>query len=522
MALRANLVNLDAMIKREDFAAEDEASSNFENVSTISLRDFTKGGLIGPSLRKPDFQRETNHWSPSQVVSLLECFVSGDLIPSVILWQSPTFLFVIDGGHRLSVLRAWVEDDYGDGPISQAFFGYQISEEHRKIAERTRTLVNSKIGSWKHYETRAQDETLDLQERRKLNAVITRGLPIQWVKGDADKAESSFFKINTKGTPLDEVEELLLKSRKKPISIAARAVIRAGRGHKYWSSFSTESAQQIEAQAKRLHTTLFDPEIKNPIKTLELPLGGSKGVRTALQALIDFMLIANKSQSGEPKSIYDLQDDEDGSLTATVLNKSLRLANRITGNDNGSLGLHPAVYFYGETGRHLGPLFMGTVSLIGSMLRNNNDEFFRKFTINRSKIESTLIARKELIATIIQKSNSAKRVDTYSKLLNGIINDTMSNKDISEERLVELAGLSGKIILGNSSQAQKTFSDETKSEAFIRAALSKALKCDICQGYLDTDKSVSYDHEIRVRDGGAGTVNNCKLAHPYCNQSIKN
>ncbi len=121
MALRSNLVNLDAMIKREDFATSDAESSSFENVSTISLRDFTKGGLIGPSLRKPDFQRETNHWSPEQVVSLLECFVNGDLIPSVILWQSPTYLFVIDGGHRLSALKAWIDDDYGDGPTSQPF-----------------------------------------------------------------------------------------------------------------------------------------------------------------------------------------------------------------------------------------------------------------------------------------------------------------------------------------------------------------------------------------------------------------
>jgi hypothetical protein len=28
------------------------------------------------------------------------------------------YIFVIDGGHRLSALRAWMEDDYGDGTIS--------------------------------------------------------------------------------------------------------------------------------------------------------------------------------------------------------------------------------------------------------------------------------------------------------------------------------------------------------------------------------------------------------------------
>ena len=87
MAPRSALVNLDAMIARSDFATQEADDKVFENVSTISLRDFTRWGLIGPNLRKPDFQRETNHWSPAQVESLLECFVHGDLIPSVILWQ---------------------------------------------------------------------------------------------------------------------------------------------------------------------------------------------------------------------------------------------------------------------------------------------------------------------------------------------------------------------------------------------------------------------------------------------------
>jgi len=89
MAVKSNLVNLDAMILREDFALADEDASLFEKVQTISLRDFTEGGLMGPNLRKPDFQRETNHWTPEQIASLLECYVNGDLIPSVILWQSP-------------------------------------------------------------------------------------------------------------------------------------------------------------------------------------------------------------------------------------------------------------------------------------------------------------------------------------------------------------------------------------------------------------------------------------------------
>jgi hypothetical protein len=522
MGLRSNLVNLDALIKREDFAASDAESSSFENVSTISLRDFTTGGLIGPSLRKPDFQRETNHWSPEQVVSLLECFVNGDLIPSVILWQSPTYLFVIDGGHRLSVLKAWIDDDYGDGPTSQTFFGYHISAEQKKNATKVRALVNKKIGSWQHFTAKVQDENLDPNERKKINALVTRGLPIQWVKGDADKAESSFFKINTKGTPLDSIEELLLKSRKKPISIAARAIIRAGKGHRYWSSFEKPKADHIEELSGRLHSILFDPEIKSPIKTLDLPLGGPKGVRTALQTLIDIALIATRNQQGSPKNVFDTEDDEDGTATISVLTKTYDLAGRITGNEKGSLGLHPAVYFYGPTGRHSGPMFMGTMTLVGRKLANNDKTFFSKFTQARSKLEQILVHHKDLIATIIQKHISPRRVEKYADLLDDLINHLNTNKALNELEIVRMSGLDGKIFVGSGGETSKSFSDDAKSEAFITAALRSSIKCPICDGYLDTEKSVSYDHFVRARDGGTGRSDNCNLTHPYCNQSIKN
>jgi hypothetical protein len=521
MALRSNLVNLDAMIKREDFAASGAESSSFENVSTISLRDFTKGGLIGPSLRKPDFQRETNHWSPDQVVSLLECFVNGDLIPSVILWQSPTYLFVIDGGHRLSALKAWIDDDYGDGPTSQPFFGYKISDEQKKNALKVRNLVNKKIGSWQHFLAKTEDENLDPSERKKINALITRGLPIQWVKGDADKAESSFFKINTKGTPLDGIEELLLKSRKKPISIAARAIIRAGKGHRYWSSFNRDSALAIEDQAGSLHSVLFDPEIKSPIKTLDLPLGGPRGVRTALQALIDLALIATRDQQGNPKKIEDTPDDTDGEETKKVLSKTLALARRVTGNDGGSLGLHPAVYFYGPTGRHSGPMFMGTMTLVGRKISNNDKYFFKKFTEIREQLETILITHKDLIATILQKYISPKRVDKYADFLDEVINSLVDNVTLSDVDLVKMAGLDGKVVVGNANDFSKHFSDDAKSEAFITSALRNSIKCPLCRGYLDTNKSVSYDHIIRAREGGNGNPDNCSLTHPYCNQGLK-
>jgi hypothetical protein len=523
MAVKSNLVNLDAMIKREDFAAKDSDVLDFENVATISLRDFTTGGLMGPSLRKPDFQRETNHWTPEQVVSLLKCFVNGDLIPSVILWKSTASIFVIDGGHRLSVLRAWIEDDYGDGPISQKFFNYEISDAQKRNARRTKALVDEEIGTWQHFQTRNADSSLDPEERKRLNIVISRGLPIQWVRGDADKAESSFFQINTKGTPLDEIEELLLRNRLKPVAIAARAVIRAGTGHKYWSRFSMEISQQIESYSKKLHSSLFDPEVKSPVKTLDLPLGGPKGVRTALQVLIELMLTANEGQTG-PIEVTDQPDDVDGTATIGVLRKTLELMERITGNDKGSLGLHPAVYFYGPSGRHSSAMFMGTARLIANKLANNDKDFFKKFSKIRAKLESLLINHKDLIATILQRNISGKRVSRHSAMLDGAVKALYEGTAVTEANLVTMSGLEGKIIVGSGSTetAGRKFSDDAKSQAYIAAALSSAIKCEICQGYIDPTRSLSYDHDKRVADNGTSHVSNLHLTHPYCNQSVKN
>lgn len=522
MAKKTNLVNLDAMILREDFGnANEDSFAAHENVPSLSPRDFTDGGLIGPNLRKPDFQRETNHWQPEQVVSLLECFVNGDLIPSVILWRSPKCLFVIDGGHRLSALRAWVEDDYGDGPISQKYFGYEMSDDQRKSAEKVRQLVKGGIGSWQHNVSKLKSDTATSEEKKKLNTMITRGIPVQWVNGDAGKAESSFFKINTKGTPLDTVEELLLRNRKKPVSIASRAIIRAGKGHKYWSDYQAERAAKIESLAKSVHSALFDPELKRPIKTLDLPLGGPKGVRVALETLIELNLIASRDQLGNPSKLDKTENDPDGLATIAVLERTRNLARRVTGNEHGSLGLHPAIYFYGPTGRHSGPMFMGTMTLLAKKLVNNDPVFFERFTMVRSQLESILIENKDLIATILQKHVSPKRIPLYAGLLDQLVKSLSQGNAISQAELVRMSGLEGRIIVGSSETTATKFSDDVKSAAFINVALRSAVKCNECGGYLDTEKSVSYDHEKRVEDGGVGALDNIQLTHPYCNQAMK-
>lgn len=82
-------VNLDAMIPRADFATQDQEFTMqlFKDFPIANLEDSSS---VRKLLRKPDFQRETNHWSPDQLVTLIESFLDNQLIPALIFGSHPT------------------------------------------------------------------------------------------------------------------------------------------------------------------------------------------------------------------------------------------------------------------------------------------------------------------------------------------------------------------------------------------------------------------------------------------------
>lgn len=242
--------------------------------------------------------------------------------------------------------------------------------------------------------------------------MLTRPLTLQWVYGDPGVAETSFFKINSQGTPLDETEQTLIRNRRKAVAIGARAVVRSGSGHKYWSSFTAERQGEIEKLANEFFVLLFEPEAFSPLKTLDVPLGGSVSPVDALALLIEFLATAaqrehhakagsrdpgNNTNAALRKEDYYGADDETGEDTIRVLRRALEVGRRVTGNQSASLGLHPAVYFYNERGKHNRFLLLGMVSLISEKIRNNDDHWFKKFTLARSRVETFLIENKSLI-----------------------------------------------------------------------------------------------------------------------------
>lgn len=507
--------NLDALIPREDFDIESE-NTTLSLGDKLKIGELVKGqSFFYSALRKPDFQRETSDWDKDKIASFVKSFLDGDLIPSIILWQAGTYIFAIDGAHRLSALIAWVNDDYGDGFISQSFFNHEIDSEQKKIAEQTRRHVNSTVKSYANYMTAMQNQELankeDLAIANKLGFI---SLQLQWVTGNAAKAENSFFTINQKATPISETEITLLRSRRKPHAMASRAILRSGGGHKYWKAFDPTIQQKIQLMAKELNENLFTPEVNAPIKTLDLPLAGKGYSSNSLSLIFDLVCLANNTIN------KDVSDDLDGSETIAYLNETIKIIRRFTTTHASSLGLHPAVYFYSDKGRYQPTAFMAWIELIKEFEIHNKFKIFSDF---REQIEEALLKFKHLTNQVTLKFGSGlKGYKPLKSLYQTIIEDIIAKKsidDISARLQKELPYLNLSYL--GDSPAGADFNQNTKSEVFISTALKTAPRCSICSGYIHVN-SITIDHIDRKQDGGKGIKENGQLAHPYCNTTLKN
>lgn len=518
----AKTVNLDAMIPRADFREAQESPSQAEQIQTLNLSQLSPDSFLVPSLRKPDFQRETTQWTPAQVLVFLKSFLDNELVPSVILWRSPEKLFVIDGAHRVSALLAWINDDYGDGINSRKFFEDKITDEQKKIADTLRKKIQNEIGSFATIKDAMYDTSTihdDILKARASNA-RTRALSLQWVEGDAAKAETSFFKINKQGTPLDKTEERLLRERAKPIAIAARSIMRAGTGHKYWSNFEPEIVSRIEELSSELNGYLFSPEIKYPVKTLNLPHGGRSSPISAYNLLMDLIAYIVVGTTAVDDKIYIYQVDKDGTNTIRTLEACIKTMKRITGNEMASLGLHPAVYFYNSNGRHMDAIFLGMTKVVANAVRNNDSIFFKKFTKRRKIIEKIFLENKPLLNQANSAIYSARRVDKWADFIEKTTDEEQFGGEFTQEDILEALDLKGKVIAADVEEIGANFSDSTKSAIFLLETIRAAQKCPLCGGYIQMEKSASYDHIEAKHHGGNGAVSNIQITHPYCN-SIK-
>lgn len=523
-------VNLDALLRREYmYVPEDKLIKYGEKRNEdFKINELEISNFFFTSLKKPDFQRETSDWTPDKICDFIESFINGDLIPSIIMWYSGQYCFVIDGAHRISALLAWVNNDYGNGSLSRPYFNNEIDPAINKLAERTKALVNKKIGPYQDYKNSINNPLVDPKIRDLAIRMGSMSIKLQWVPGDAETAEKSFFKINESATPINEIEKALLKARKKPNAIAARAIIHSGGGHKFWERFSQPNMHKIEVLAKELNAALFLPQYDTPINTMELPIAGKGYSNQSLELIYNLVNLSNdfhiedKSHKKQTSIDTQLDDDSDGSKTVEFLEKTKKSLSYISGKTPNSLGLHPAIYFYSDTGRHQFTSLMAWIEVLKYMELHKS---FKKFTLIRRKFEDFFIQYKIIINQVITKQGSG--VKGYRKLyrLYKFIIEEFQNGQTETDIINKLKNDNEFYFLNPEEievdpSKQVKFSSETKSMIYFKHAFPNPQICGFCDGYY-IGKSSTADHIEKIREGGIGHVNNGRPVHPYCN-SINN
>lgn len=521
-------VNLDALIPRDDFVS-DTAQSGGNPRPAIGLPDLLSNGFFQAGLRKPDFQRETTHWTPSKVVELIAAFLDRDLIPAVILWQRGDETFVIDGAHRLSALIAWVRDDYGDGADSNRVFGAGLTDEQRLVAKRTRDLVKREIGTYAEYSGLVGQKIADPQRASRMSAVGGNSILIQWVgAATAKAAEDSFFKINQAAQPIDPVERRILQSRNAPNAIASRCIVRGGRGHKYWAAFDADTQSEIEALGGEIYDALYKPPLTQPVTSPDQPIAGQG--YNALPFVFNLVSLSNgipipatmTAKTVEAK----LPDDIDGSETVKFLKMVRDDIRLVSTNYSGSFGFHPLIYYYGRSGSFQSNAFLASVIFARRLVAERRRD---DFTRCRKAFEDYLFANQIFVSLTVTRLGSGARslnriADLYWSIFDGL-HGGKNEKELFEAFIVrdEFAHLRQAETPPPNAEfapSKSGASKQSRSAAFIREALANPVRCNICSAAVHSN-SMTFDHKERRRDGGSNQDSNLHPAHPYCNSGFK-
>ncbi|MFD3309958.1 DUF262 domain-containing protein [Streptomyces sp. NPDC058694] len=534
-----HMVNLDALIRREDFeaAAPDVLTQPSGLAANLSVAELGPESFMYNVLRKPDFQRETANWTPDKVAALVRNFLEGDLIPAVILWRSPKSgnIFTIDGAHRLSALIAWVHDDYGDKHRSLRFFDGIIPTEQLKAAETTRKLIQESVGSFNELKLALQNADTTPKDKLRLARNLSAfALQLQWVNGEAEKAESSFFRINQQATPIEATELDMIKARRKPNALAARAFIRAGTGHKYWSSFDESVQLEIESHAKEVYDLIFRPTLDLSIRSTDLPVAGQGYSADSLKMVFELVNFINKLRPEmwriearkraipSQGAIAALADDLDGAATIEFMRATKKAAMKIAGNSPASLGLHPAVYFYSATGRFQPAAFLAAVAFTQELVERRR---LNKYTDLRYTFEDFLVKYKHFLNQIVQAYGSLQRsvpaiLELYRILLDALADELSEEEVILRMQKNSNPRLPVKIITDEDRKHGRNFSSETKNAIVLKTTLESSPRCNICGARLHL-RAMTIDHKIRKEDGGTGDPVNGHMTHPYCNSGYK-
>lgn len=569
MAKQKLTVYLDHHIERDSLFYRRPSTAGSETQST---RDFLNiKQLYGDQsesylLRKPDFQRATWSWTPEDCVELLEAVLNEQVVPSVIMWlDKDGTKFVLDGGHRISVLLAWISDDWGDRLPAGHFKDDTLELASKTAAMRVRDLLDQRlIGSFQDYllaERRhrelvqkdrapgAEMDSVSLEYAQKVRrwASVDIGFPVLWVKGDYKTAEQSFLKINKTGRQLSKWETKLVENRTSSMARAVMSIAEVQQASRFWplddkaiekSKQLSEKAQAIIERVKSLHELLFLPVYETPIRQPQQPLVATPFTKPeAKPAYVAEVLTITEGLKGQPAETDKLIQRDSGASSPELVEHGLVLLNHawddlssIYGASPRSLSMMPLVYFYSDQGRYVRSLLYG---MLYWMNYGAQKEIFDRrliFTVHRRAFEGIILTRKEEIITRIARRIGSGYEVTYptARYYHGLLKLLIKHDDVTDstgfaadhKQLIETLGKKDVASAPRKPESTRpTFTRTQKTTVNVGEYIEMFRECEICGGRYYPGLFTQADHIEPRSKGGKTAVWNARNTHPFCNNN---
>ncbi len=516
-------------------------------------------------IHKPDFQRETNAWTPQTCVKFLESLVKGRIIPSIILWQNQEngLVYVLDGAHRLSIIRAWMMDDWGDK--AGDYYERRDIVEIKKTGEITRALAKQEIGAYKDFEKgwyknmefteQGKAPKLEMVQREYEQAMFygkvtlsNATLSLQWERGNYEAAEQSFLYINKQGQALDPWEANLIEYRRSSYARCIMSIANGGDNGYYWPQPSEGNgsdellklAESFQDRAADIHKRLFVPPLRSTITNVNVPFMVSPKYFQKHKHLIEVipLLVDRVIADTEEKQIELMKKDATDSSVTVIRNADRilslmeqRLEHLISPTHNSkSLSIVPLFYWYNQRTSYARGLFYGFIywMLAGSEKDITNRKIL--FSANRDTFEYVMFKLKRQIATLQEKGGAGlfatKRVgEFYQELLMLLHGDQSLGKDDPnlEDTVLTILKKRARITVSQSSKTKssRTYSRSDKSKINMRELFQQAIRCHICGGIIDLEQGLQYDHVIDHAISKSTNIEDGKPTHPFCNRYKK-
>lgn len=508
-------------------------------------------------LKKPDFQRETNAWTPYQCKEFIESVFLGQIIPSIILWKSPetSMTYILDGAHRLSVIRAWMTNDWGDK--AGIYYERRDIDQIKVIATDVRNLINASVGSFDDFrnsynelqrlikESKAPKKEMSdkaFKQASFYSEVIgsNSSLYAQWETGDYNSAEQSFLRINRQGQPLDPWEATLIEYRKGSYSRTIMHIANGGENGHFWPNENLndnqkETVSKFAGISKLIYEKLFVPSFNLPIRELTVPILVAPAYFQKHVYLLELipLLVWNAIDPEYEDQIKLLKEDYQSSTEEVINNANAifqtlnsKLAHLASNsNDSLSLSLVPLIYWYNHRGQFVRSLLYGFIYWIFSGTEKEIKNRKIIFSAYRDKVEYILFEYKQEIAALAALSGAGlKATRSIALFFDQLLLFLSENKNLNlndiilDEKVLQLTLQKRKD--KSSAKPGRNFTKRDQSQSNIIELFESSIRCHICGGIVNLKfGGIQYDHVKEYKMVKETDPQNMRPTHPFCNNN---